>query len=164
MIYNLIKIFCSVLLLLLLGTGLTSEIDHQYSLSHNSTARAIALGGAFTAVPDGFASMFYNPAAFGHYQYPQNMEFSIGLNPLGLGAAIGDWDVLSNSENKKGYHWIGTAGLIVKSVVFSHQSLTIGINFSESLPNNPFVQDKNKPFLAEIAIPKTSSFLIFDTV
>jgi hypothetical protein len=135
-----------VFMLILFDTCFTLEIDHQYSLSHNTNARAISLGGAFTAVCDGPASMLYNPAAFGHYRYPQTKALNVYLNPVGLAASIRDYDNLSSSESKKGYHWASAAGLFVKSIMFSHQSLTIGLNLSESLPQNPFLQEDDGPF------------------
>ena len=143
---NFIKKISYILVLLLFETCLASEIEHQYSLTHNSTTRANALGGAFTAVLDGPVSMFYNPAAFGHYKYPQSHGFDVYLNPIGFGAIIRDYDRLAVADDYNGYHWIGAVGLVAKSIIYSHQSLTIGLNLAESLPINPSLDAGKKPF------------------
>ena len=120
------------------------EITHLYSFVNSSSARAVGMGSAFTAVKDGLAAVHFNPAAYVQYKYKKSHKFSFNLNPIGIGAAIDTKDDLTASGKLQGEHVLGALGLLFKSISFSTPAISIGLNLAESLPDNPWQNSKSR--------------------
>jgi len=138
----LIRISVTIFILIFAGIGpagaenpLSGPSSHY--LISTVRARAIAMGGAQTAVLDGLSSAFYNPAALGLRGTPAGSRFALHLNPVGGYSALSYRDRLSARDDYRGLDWINLTGLFIKSVTFSSNSITAAIVLSEELTANP---------------------------
>lgn len=88
-------------------------------------ARAMAMGGAFTALDDGLASLDFNPATFDLSASQSGARIRLLLNPIGLAV------IKQNSGDA--FKWDDYVGWIVHGVGFSFGRFSFGLVFNEEL-------------------------------
>ncbi len=124
--------FCFIFLISL--TGLSSDVwaqDDFYASIGNSRSKAIAMGGAFTAIEDDIAAMSFNPAAFKVRRDRLGTIFSIHFNPILPLASYDQFEnftLLGDGGAKRAF---GSLLYLIKSVSMSTGFFNIGLLFNE---------------------------------
>lgn len=105
--------------------------DHEYYFLSNVKARALAMGGAVTAVEDDLGSIGYNPASFFLYNTRRSGSFGLFFNTTG--AIIGgvNYGEIFEGEGKSADDLLTGLSLLVKGVTFSTESWDFGLLLGE---------------------------------
>lgn len=79
-----LHLWCCALGMFILAGGVAQGAaqDRYYVTLSNSRARALAMGGAVTAVVDDIASLSYNPATFSLFRDRERPRFVVVFNPV----------------------------------------------------------------------------------
>ncbi len=110
---------------------------HTYSYTNFTFTRALAMGGAFTAVEDALESALFNPAALRSDLYGQS-AFDLYINPLGTADAAKHRDDLTTRNSLNARDAAGLAGTFFRAATFAQPVFQFSVILSEQLPNNPF--------------------------
>lgn len=73
-----------ICILVLLSTSLLSDQNDYYMTMSTIKSRPLALGGAFVAMQNEWAALYYNPAGYHVSRTDPDKRFAVALNPLGL--------------------------------------------------------------------------------
>ncbi len=126
---------CTILILLNFPFVLFGQNDHFFTLS-NTKARALALGGAFTAIEDDLPAIHYNPAAYLLYKKEDSKRFTIFLNPVSPFIGAFQKDKLYQGSGSNITDVLLSLSLLVKSISLSIKSFEFGILLGEESLNN----------------------------
>ncbi len=124
---------CSFILLVSF-TGLSSDVwaqDDFYASLGNSRSKAIAMGGAFTAIEDDIAALSFNPAAFKVRDGRPGTKFSIHFNPILPFASYDQFKNFTLLEDGGAKRVFGSLLYLIKSVSISAGLFNIGLLFNE---------------------------------
>ena len=105
--------------------------DDSYVTLGNSRSRALAMGGAFTAVEDDNAAISFNPAAFNVRRDNPGTRLSVDFNPVLALASIDQSDNFSLTENKGVGKALGSLLYFVRSISLSTSVFNFGLHFNE---------------------------------
>ncbi|MFC1564510.1 hypothetical protein ACFL6G_06205 [candidate division KSB1 bacterium] len=122
------KIICIPMFLLLMPSILTAQDDYFLTLS-NSRTRAIAMGGAFTAIEDDLNAISYNPATFTLFQVSDVRRFSVFVNPVLPVVAFRQADRFD--LNKSTNNTMNGLRYLIKGFTFSTSFMDAGILLNE---------------------------------
>jgi hypothetical protein len=109
-------------------------------------AKTIGMGGAYTAVAGGPASIVYNPASLELYRYPKAGRFTLFINPIGAEEGLRDRKNLNKACAMRGLDWLNYAGMFLKAIVYSRPNFSAAILLTEELPGNP-AEKENKELI-----------------
>ncbi|OGC00301.1 hypothetical protein A2V82_11545 [candidate division KSB1 bacterium RBG_16_48_16] len=110
--------------------------DFRFANSSVMT-RLRGMGNAFTAVVDKTSAGMFNPALIGFIPRSKPNGFSILINPAETFSGIRQYDDLAAREQLNGLDWLNAAGLVVRSVSFSHTVFRTSLILSEPLSYPP---------------------------
>jgi hypothetical protein len=122
-------------LLIVAVVGSSVAGDSYYFATSSTSARANGMGGAMTSIVDGLSSSFFNPACLAFYKLPQSRKMTLFLNPIAGFSALINRGETSAAADVRFTDWINYAGLFVKGVAYSDQSLTVAAILTEQLPD-----------------------------
>ena len=119
-------------LLIILGHHSVIYAQEDFFLTiSNSRSRAIAMGGAVTALEDDIGAISYNPGAFDLNVDRTKMRLSVHLNPVMPLVSF------SQPENFRGNGKVGINSMLwglhylIKSITFSASIFDFGVLFNE---------------------------------
>jgi len=125
-----VKRVITLFILLLFSNSVFSQED-QYLTISNSRNRAVAMGGAITAIEDDIGAISFNPATFSLSESNPNTFFSFHINPV-LPIVAYRQQEFFDLDRKKGFEKaINNLKYFVKSVTFRVNAVNIGFVFNE---------------------------------
>lgn len=127
--------FCTSLLFLL--SPLLFGQTHTFAYTHSSFARAVSMGGAFTAVEDATENSLFNPAALRGDLYGES-PFDLYVNPIGVADAVRHRDDLTLRNKLLAKDAVGLAGLAVRGLSYAQPVFQFSMLLIEQLSQNPF--------------------------
>ncbi|MFC1513899.1 hypothetical protein ACFL5P_02705 [candidate division KSB1 bacterium] len=116
--------------LLSFSTESTAQNDGFLTIS-NSRSRAIAMGGAFTAVEDDLCAVSFNPGTFSLIDDNPDMRLMVHFNPVMPAVSLNQRDKFRYVEEGGMKAALGSIHYMVKSIMFSAKIVNIGILFNE---------------------------------
>lgn len=126
-------------------SGFAGENDTFVTLS-NVKARPLAMGGAFTSVPDELAAVAYNPAALDLYKVRNDGRLTLFLNPISPFVGAFDRSDLFEGSNSPGDDLLVGLGLFLKSATLSFSAVDVGVLLGEESLNSPEVFENDRIF------------------
>jgi hypothetical protein len=118
----------------MLGITSAGYSQQNYFLTLSSTkARALAMGGAYTAIEDDIVSTFYNPATLSMYQAKKDYRVTFFFNPIGAATMISGQAQQNDNEPEIGNQFLKSIGLLVKGLVFTAKFVDISFVLNEQL-------------------------------
>ncbi len=103
----------------------------QFILLSSTKARPLAMGGAFTAVVDDISAIDFNPASFSLYKRTDRRRLTFFINPVSPVFALKKNRALFTGKGSKVDDALLAAGLFLKSVSVSFNTLELGLLFGE---------------------------------
>lgn len=145
------NIFSAVLILFLVNNILENSVWAQsgYVTLSQVKTRAVAMGGAYSAVGDNLAACIYNPATFEEYEFPKDFRITFYLNPFApLVSLYGKQSEKAASESNQ-VKYSHAAGLLVKGITGTFRNFLVGIVFNEESVANRLLNYRKQFFAAE---------------
>lgn len=118
-----------VLLLGCIESGFAQD-DFFVGIS-NSRSRAVALGGAVTALEDDIGAISYNPATFSLTENPAGMRFSVHLNPVLPAVTFRQKELFDLNDKDNFESIIGGIKYLFKAFTLSTRIFNFGILLNE---------------------------------
>ncbi len=122
--------------------------SHTYSYTNVTFTRALAMGGAFTAVEDALENALFNPAALRADTYGQS-SFDLYLNPIGAADAVKHRNTLTMRNSWNARDALSMPGIFLRSVTYAQPVFQVSAILAEQLPNNPFLNNKASQYDTE---------------
>ncbi|MFC1561444.1 hypothetical protein ACFL6I_08810 [candidate division KSB1 bacterium] len=128
--YALSGYFAACVCILLCSTPGFTQDDYFAAIS-NSRSRAVAMGGAITAVNDDMGAMSFNPGSYSLFEDRRGLHYTVALNPiLPLVSSDQPDNFIYNRDNGL-QSFAGALQYLVKSIGMSYKLLDIGILLNE---------------------------------
>jgi len=122
-----------------------SQQNYFFTLS-TTKASPLAMGGAYTSIEDDIVSASYNPATLSLYEYNKQHRLTIYLNPIAP-TIIYYERFRADQQNKQDNNQIlKTAGLLVKSIVFTGKFIDFALIFNEQIADEKYLLHQKKFF------------------
>ncbi len=137
-------IFSLTLVASLVIAGTANSQDDLFLTLSNSRSRALAMGGAFTAVQDDYAALFYNPGSFSLFRDRENFNFTGSLNPILPVTASNQEEYFGYSRETNTKNVFGALQYLVKSLSFSYKMIDFGITLNDEI----FLNKNDKRFFS----------------
>lgn len=121
-----------LVLLIILGNHTFGFAQQDFFLTiSNSRSRAIAMGGAVTALEDDIGAISYNPGTFDLVADRSKMRLSVHLNPVMPLVSFSEPENFRNSGKIDINSMLWGLHYLVKSITFSASIFDFGILFNE---------------------------------
>ncbi|KAA3602983.1 MAG: hypothetical protein DWQ06_05835 [Calditrichaeota bacterium] len=112
-----------------------AQAETRFVNISSSIARPLGMGGAFGAVQDGVAAIFYNPASFTTFKSDnedyEKQAFTFIANPIAPIIVTKDYKKFGSDTDFKVGDGIRTLTYFVKSLIFSTRRIKGGFIFNE---------------------------------